>query len=170
QRGVVTTYAPYRSSLLQRTIQYRRSFHQGDHVKQDDERTERERNRDRPRASAALLLFAEHNSLRLFVHVTKALTPRGLSRRPRPATPRRGRLDRGWRKRRDRAPRGRRARLHARDAPARRTRPSARRRGVRSPRRSCGHSREATGPHRSARARWNRAESVASFPPARLPP
>src|SRR5262249_30023093 len=159
-----------RSSRLQRTIQHRRSLHEGDHVKQDNERAERERNRDRPRASAALLLFAEDNSLRLFVHITKApLTPRGLLRRPRPATPRRGRIDRGLRKRRDRAPLARHARRHARRARARRTRPSARRREARSPRRLSGHSREATAPRQSARVRWNRAKSFVAFPPARQP-
>src|SRR5262249_43422477 len=77
---------------------------------------------------------------------------------------------RGLRKRRDRARHAQRACLHARNARARRRRPSARRRGTPSPHKLCGHSRKATGPHRSARARWNRAESVAAFPPARQRP
>jgi hypothetical protein len=54
---------------LQRTIQYGRSLHEGNDIKQNNQGAKRERNCDRPRPPAALLLFAENDSLRLFVHV-----------------------------------------------------------------------------------------------------
>ena len=57
------------SLLLQRPVQYSRALYERDHVEEDNQRSKRKRNRDRPRTSAALLFFAEDDSARLFVHV-----------------------------------------------------------------------------------------------------
>jgi hypothetical protein len=54
---------------LQRPVQYGRSFHERDDIKQYDQRSKRERNRDRPRPPRALLFLAENDSLWLLLHV-----------------------------------------------------------------------------------------------------
>src|SRR4051812_27440179 len=43
------------------TVEHARALHQRDDVEQDDERAEHQRDRDRARAPAALLLLGEHD-------------------------------------------------------------------------------------------------------------
>src|SRR5205823_94613 len=54
---------------LQRPVQYGRSFHECDDIKQYDQRSKRKRNRDRPCPPGALLFLTENDSLWLLLHV-----------------------------------------------------------------------------------------------------
>src|SRR5262245_24032170 len=96
-RGPVARKGSERSWRSQRPVQHCWSLHQRDDVEQDDEHAEGERNRDRARTPAALLLLAENDLLPLFIHaITSALTLHRL-RGPIPcrsAAPRRARTDR----------------------------------------------------------------------------
>src|SRR5262245_37919266 len=57
------------SCSSQRTIQHTGAFHERDDVKQDDQSAERQRNGNRARAAAALLLLGERDSVGLVSHV-----------------------------------------------------------------------------------------------------
>src|SRR5262245_9934346 len=57
------------SCSLQRAVQHAGAFHERDDVKQDDQGAERQRNGDRARAAAALLLLGERDSVGLVSHV-----------------------------------------------------------------------------------------------------
>jgi hypothetical protein len=54
---------------LQRPVQYGRSFHERDDIKQYNQRSKRKGNRDRPRPPGALLFLTENDSLWLLLHV-----------------------------------------------------------------------------------------------------